>query len=192
MTLTLDMKALREEVENTNYIKKCLNVSEFHELGMSIKPDILDNMNSQELEDFIRRVKHTQAFLCRSLDLMDDSSAKIYLQVDYNKKEVMLGFYGSLEHNDFEVVVYDRSGIDHISKYSLVGITKEDRVFARICKEGRKYLSGKRVCVGCKNKGVEDYWYDLGDVEGRIFAGLYCESCWDEKYREVEKNINYS
>lgn len=49
------------------------------------------------------------------------------------------------------------------------------------------YTEGKIHCSGCDN--IEDYNHIK---KHRWFAGIYCDNCWETKYKAIEAKENYS
>lgn len=47
------------------------------------------------------------------------------------------------------------------------------------------YTHGKRTCSGCQKT------MDVTEVAGQYFAGLYCKTCWETKYRAIEAKETY-
>ena len=47
------------------------------------------------------------------------------------------------------------------------------------------YLKGVVKCSDCKKTILEN------EIAGRYFAGIYCENCWNSKWKKIEEKDTY-
>ena len=47
------------------------------------------------------------------------------------------------------------------------------------------YLKGVVKCSDCKKTILES------EIAGRYFAGIYCEDCWNSKWKKIEEKETY-
>ncbi len=94
-------------------------------------------------------------------------------------------YYQEIPSGDFNLNIWDYTG--RIIVFCRT-IPKENRDFfikslLEICE---KWSNGEMQCCGCRK------WISYSENESHhYFAGIYCDECWENKYRAIEAKENY-
>jgi hypothetical protein len=86
--------------------------------------------------------------------------------------------------NTPSIHVWNHSGQDSVC--TVYTKTLDEESIRTIAKAMEHYSCGEVQCAECGE------WIKRHEAGGRYFAGLYCQHCWDTKWKEIEAKETYN
>jgi hypothetical protein len=91
----------------------------------------------------------------------------------------------------WDITVWNETGGTTLGNFKIKSINKETdkleykdlEVIIDVC---RKYVQGVVKCSACKTEIKKE------EIAGRYFAGIYCKTCWETKYKAIEARETYN
>jgi len=91
-------------------------------------------------------------------------------------------------HKGWRLAVWDHHGGASIATTSIPKDSKErGEVITKVLKATERHTVGYIQCSACK----EEVPIATANKHA-YFAGRYCDTCWDSKYKQLEANENYN
>jgi|WetSurMetagenome_2_1015567.scaffolds.fasta_scaffold00049_31 hypothetical protein len=166
-----------------------MDLPHFEMKHRTIRPVFKPFINKYNFSDFI--VKHTNK---ECVELCEDMHE---ITFDVNgirqfESNFVTDIYGHpfswMFHNDM-LNIWDAVGSDLVAKANFVDGDEKGRQSAinKVIERMEDYTKGYIHCSDCDTK-IKRH----GEVGGRYFAGVYCQKCWDGKWKAIEAKENYN
>lgn len=90
----------------------------------------------------------------------------------------------------WKVNIWDMTGSNSILEISFPSIDvatdlMPNDIWLDIISHCEDFINGKQDCSGCKKQMYQK------EIAGKYYAGVYCGTCWENKYKKIEAADNY-
>lgn len=87
----------------------------------------------------------------------------------------------------YNLVIWDYTGNTSIGEFNFFPTDNKKEIVNRAIKLTEGFSSGYVVCSGCGSKQIYE-----NIKRNKYFAGIYCQHCWDTKWKAIEAKEKYN
>ena len=122
-----------------------------------------------------------------------DNNKKLWSNIFGDFFSISIHFVNNQRTNKkyWEIYVWDAKGNTSIINFTQDSINKEEDVLSDqnyniLTKYTEDFSRGKVRCSDCKKE------INHSEIAGRYFAGVYCNECWERKWKVIEAKETYN
>jgi hypothetical protein len=147
-----------------------------------------------DLKEFRKELEECRILLKKISGFMWDSNISRFSNIYGTEFKFMLFENGGYNHQKkefegngtFEISVWDIKGQTSIYNHIIIPEEKRSDFIQDMLQITERWTKGEVRCSDCKD------WMSYEDnKKHHYFAGIYCDKCWDGKWKAIEAKENY-